>query len=75
MNRNPSPTTVEVDGKKTTEPQGFIVACKGFFGFKAGQTMAGFRDEMAELPKADREQIRTMLIEQEGYNIRPIASA
>lgn len=37
-----------------TKPTGFIVACKQFFGFKDGQTLLEFKQEVAELTPADR---------------------
>lgn len=50
---------------------GFIVACKEFFGFKPEQTLMTFRDEVAELTREDKEEIRAGLIAL-GFDIKPL---
>jgi hypothetical protein len=52
-----------MDKNQTTS---FMAACKDFFGFKPGQTLTEFRDEIKELTPADRQAIQIGLI-QNGY--------
>lgn len=44
-----------------TKPTGFIVACKEYFGFAPGQTLLGFKEEVAQLTPADRAEMAPLL--------------
>lgn len=50
---------------------GFIVACKEFFGFKPGQTLLDFKNEVGQLTPEDRIAIRTGLV-LAGINVKPL---
>jgi len=52
-----------MDKNETTT---FIAACKDFFGFKPGQTLMEFRDEIKALTPADKDEIQAGLV-QNGY--------
>lgn len=43
------------------KPTGFIVACKEYFGFAPGQTLLGFKEEVAQLTPADRAEMAPLL--------------
>lgn len=43
------------------KPTAFIVACKEFFGFKPGQTLLEFKEEIAELTPQDRAELAPLL--------------
>lgn len=38
----------------------FVAACKDYFGFKPGQTLLQFRDEIAALTTKDRQELSAM---------------
>jgi hypothetical protein len=42
------------------EKKTFAVACRGFFGFKEGQTTGDFMKEMKELTPKDRAEFSEM---------------
>ena len=50
------------------KPTSFIAAMKHFFGFKAGQTLIQFNDELKALTPADRAYFANGL-RREGYEI------
>lgn len=53
------------------EPIGFVVACKQYFGFKPGQSLLDFKNELAELTPKDRAEIRDGLIAA-GIAVKPL---
>ena len=46
----------------------FVGACKDFFGFRPGEGLKAFGDELKALSEHDRNEIRDGLIAN-GYNI------
>ena len=48
----------------------FIAALKDFFGFKPGQTLMGFRDELNQLTAKDKNDIHEGLVKL-GMNVAP----
>lgn len=46
----------------------FIRACKEYFGFKPGQNLTGFMDEIKELTTADRDYFKREFVKV-GYEI------
>lgn len=52
-----------------TQAMGLVVAMKDFFGFRQGEGLLQFRDEIKALSQADKDEIKMGLIA-EGYNIK-----
>lgn len=50
---------------------GFVVACKKFFGFKDGQTLKEFSEELKQLTIEDRKEL-ARLFPSVGYTITDI---
>ena len=48
----------------------FVVACKEFFGFQAGQTLIQFRDEINGLTHADKVEIAAGLSAEMGVTVK-----
>lgn len=50
-------------------PQSFMGLCKEYFGFKPGQSLFEFRDELKQLTDQDRKDLKEAF-EKEGYTIK-----
>lgn len=48
----------------------FIVACKDFFGFKPGQTLLEFKEEVSQLTPADRVEMAEGLSKALGVQVK-----
>ena len=55
------------------KPMSLVVACKHFFGFKPGQTLKEFNDEVKTLSIPDREYFRHGLVAN-GYPVFLVAN-
>lgn len=47
--------------EKLKEIKGFMMTCKQFFGYRDGQKLKGFTDEMSELDMAFKKEIHEHL--------------
>ena len=54
--------------EKPDKPMSLVVACKHFFGFKHGQTMSEFMNEIRELNDAEKAEFKRLL-QGIGYTI------
>lgn len=52
-----------------SESKSFIGACKDFFGYKPGETLKEFAEEVKQLTPQDRDEIKAELIKA-GYSIK-----
>jgi hypothetical protein len=48
---------------------GFTVACKRFFGYKQGQDIRAFAEELKQLTPEDKEELRPLLAKELGEEV------
>lgn len=46
---------------KPDKPMSLVVACKHYFGFKPGQSMSEFMQEVRDLTDADKAEFKRLL--------------